>query len=258
MKRARSRRLPQRSKPDGDVGSLAALPHLLLLPTQVNTVGQLISAAGLDPREFQWETTYTQVQQLGVGQEPVMVSRLLHKPTGFQFVFDLDASNLHHNYYAPGRDTPYERNAPALWEGQLTHVELWLGYLKREYEAPDLWGQLQRRVGELPPPDSSANTPFTDEERGQVEHQLRAALESAARTNELTADQLRALEEKVDYVVEATRRLGRLDWRHVYISVMAEEIFRLALGSDMFRDLVGVTLRGLGHLFGGPEIPALP
>jgi hypothetical protein len=74
----------------------------------------------------------------------------------------------------------------------------------------------------------------------------------------LTSDQLQALEEKVDYVVEATKRLGRLDWRHVYITVMAEEIFRLALGSGRVPRLVGLTLRGLGQIFGGPEILGLP
>jgi hypothetical protein len=162
----------------------------------------------------------------------------------------------HHAYYRPGRTAPEERNFPGTWEQQVEYVKVWLECVKREYEAPDLWRQLQQGVAELPA-SGGENTPFTPDERAQIERQLRAALEAVRRNHELTSGQLRALKEKVDDLIEAARRLGQLDWRSTFIGAMLEVALANALSSDVLRDLLGLTL-GLAQLFGGPEIPALP
>ncbi len=114
----------------------------------------------------------------------------------------------------------------------------------------------QRELIRTPP--GIENTPFTPDERAWIEAQLRAALDTVRHTHELTDEQYRALEDKLDYLVEAAGRFGRLDWRSIFIGSLVEVAMQHALSSDLLRDFLGLTLRGLAQLFGGVDLPALP
>jgi hypothetical protein len=227
-----------------------------LLKSQRNTVGQIIVNRGLNIQEFVWSATPTSVIQVGLGQEPITVSTLVHGPTGFYFVFDFDSVRNHHCNFRPGLDSPEERHGPHNWGVQAQYVHTWLGYVKREHEAPDLWQALQGGFAELP--SEVENTAFRPEEQVLIEQQLRAALEAIQRTHELTAAQLQALEEKVEYLVEAAGRFPRLDWRSLLLGSLFEVMISQSLAPDVVRDMLSLVLRGLAQLFGGPELPALP
>jgi hypothetical protein len=232
------------------------MADLLLQQSQVNTVGAMIVAAGLDPHEFDWGTRLTRNIQAGPGGDPIRVSMLVHEPTGFFFAFDFDRKYQHHSFFSPGRDAPEERQFPGRWDHQLEHVRDWLGYVKREYEAPDLWAALQPGLSELP--SAVENSPFTPEERTLIEEQLRMVLGEVRRTHELTNEQVLALEEKVDYLVEASKRLGRRDWLGILMGELVGMMLQGALASEVLRDLLGLTVRGLAQLFGGLDLPSLP
>jgi hypothetical protein len=229
------------------------VPDYFVQPKQRAQIGNLIVAVGLDPADFYWGEDYTG-REIGPGQEPVMVTKLIHQPSGYWFVFDVD-NDRHFNRFAPGRDSPQERQNPGSWELQLRYVRDWLIAVRENIEAVDVWEQLQSGGGALPP--GGENTPFTDDERTAIEQQLRGVLETLRETQQLTGEQLRVLGERVDEAVEATRRFGRLEWRRLLIGATVEAAMERLITFAIAGEFLRLALHGLGQLFGG-GLPALP
>ena len=62
-------------------------------------------------------------------------------------MFYLDEHNIHWPRYSPGMDTivnEAQHGSEKVWEIAKEELPLWLGYLKREVEAPDLWVSLRQ------------------------------------------------------------------------------------------------------------------
>lgn len=103
-----------------------AIPaSLALSPSQQAEVVQLIQAAGLDSAEFTWT-----VQPSHYHLIKLLVTTLVHTPTGASFRFDFIESALGQNrvsMFVPGDYYSREgRKAAASWEQQLGHVREWL------------------------------------------------------------------------------------------------------------------------------------
>ncbi len=221
------------------------MTDLHLLQSQRNAVGTLILVAGLDPLEFTWTQTSTETIEVGPGRDPVMVSKLVHEPTGFFFVFDFDVYQNHVRRFRPGRDTPEERSVVGGWDAQLGQVERWLAYLYREYDEPDLWAELTQQRDLVRTPPGIEDSPFTADEQLSIERQLRVALDAIRQTHELTADQFQALEGKIDYLVEAAGQFGRLHWRQLFLGGLVEVAMQHALSPELVSHFVRLTLGGL-------------
>ena len=105
-----------------------------LLQSQANQDLEAIrNEAGLEPTDFDWQDTEGPMSNM-------RVSRLVHKPSGYYFVFD-NFSGFH-SKWAPGWQTRVDSEYSDEWEYQLTLFKSWLDYLKRETNSPDLWGAI--------------------------------------------------------------------------------------------------------------------
>jgi hypothetical protein len=183
----------------------------------------------------------------------------VHVPTGWFFIFDWDIGRKHHvAVFVPGTDGSEEEQRPGSWDYQFGYVQEWIGCVKREYEAPDLWAELgqQRELagGELPEVE---NTPFTPDEQRQIEAQLRETKAFVRKSFDLTEAQYLAIEGRLDYLVEASQHMRRIDWRNALVGVFLTAVVTGLLPGDAVREVMGIALRGLAGLF-GVDIPALP
>jgi hypothetical protein len=68
---------------------------------------------------------------------------------------------------------------------------------------------------------------------------------------------MRALDAKLDYLVNAARRLGRKDWLNVCAGAILGFILAVALPPDAARGILLGLLQTIGHLYGLPEPPML-
>jgi hypothetical protein len=101
----------------------------LLLKSQMNDVFRAIQKEGFDPIEFKWE-------ERDVGKQDILlIHRLIHEPSSYFFSFDISGVT-----YSPGLERRTETLGVRDWHSKLIKVPVWLRYLKREHEAPDLWG----------------------------------------------------------------------------------------------------------------------
>lgn len=224
-----------------------------LLPSQRNDVFLAVQASGLDPKDFDWE------EVLSAQNKRSLVSRLRHSPTGFHFHFDLTAGGSHWCKYAPGSSTPSLVATPGSWTAQVMHVSQWLGYLKRETEAPDLWATLSggsalTEVAASAQPGE--NTPFTRGELQQVEASLAQIRAAIIASHPLTADRLERIDANLKYLRESAERLGRKDWLNVAVSVVINIIMTSAVPPETGRHILTVAGSVLSWVLGGS--PLLP
>jgi hypothetical protein len=235
------------------------VPQHFLLRSQQNEVFHAIQEAGLNPADFKWDEVQTEITQLGLGQDQMLVPFLVHTPTRSFFKFDFDANVAiggHYAIFLPARQKPKDVVEVGDWSYMPGWVKTWGGYIKREFDVPNLWAELQRQ-GELVSGSLEIeNTLFTREEQAQISQQLGELKEYVRATYELTQPQLQALGSRLDYLEDAARRLPRIDWRNALVGALLGLVLNAAIPPEPIRDALGSLLRGLSHMFGG--LPKLP
>jgi signal transduction histidine kinase len=94
-----------------------------------------------------------------------------------------------------------------------------------------LWAELRREVhllgqgsNELP-----ENTLFTQDEQKQIAERLRGLARHVSDASALSDAQKQILNEKIDYLVDGSRRLGRKDWLNTFIGVILGYLLSSAL-----------------------------
>jgi hypothetical protein len=124
--------------------------------------------------------------------------------------------------------------------------------VKVDDETPDLWAELQGQKELLEGATDPAleNTPFTSDERDGIARQLNELREYVSRAYSLSGPQLEDLDSKVDYLVDASSRLGRKDWLNACIGAMFGWFLAAALPSDAPRQIIQMLLSGIANFFG--------
>lgn len=206
---------------------------------------------GFDPSEFQWED----------GKSPLKpdmyVSVLKHKRSGYFFVFDYSATG-HSALYSPGSDARVARRPTHTWPSQLSCVIEWLKHLKREIEAPDLWGAVaqERKLAEAASSSETPNSAFTPEEQQSLTAKIHEIEKYVIETHSLTGEQAEFVKRRLDYLVDSAKRLGRLDWANVTQSVLITIVLQTAIPPDATRELLRLAWTLLGSFFGAtPPLP---
>lgn len=211
-----------------------------------NQVFEAVQAAGLAPEGFGWDD--------GADE-----SRIRHLSSEAYFVFGGVPGGYTARYVA-GDDPVEEREAQSWW-AQMQHVERWLAAVKLDIEMPDLWAELRRETELLgvAADDAIENTPFTSDEREEIAERLQEMRDYARRTYSLSEAQMLVLDAKVDYLIAAASRLGRIDWRAVFVGTIVSFALTAALPPEAARHILLTLLRSIGHLLGHgfPELPSV-
>jgi hypothetical protein len=201
-----------------------------ILQSQKNEVFALIKSAGLDPSDFQWadaESHWTYITS--------MVSRLKHKHSSYFFQFDFYLGE-HRGFFSPGRDSEFSSGIRSLsFEDIFNNVKTWLYYLKREINAPDLWGALlkEKELAEIASASEDQES-FSAEEQRQISEQLRELREYLVKTYNLTEAQSDRIERRLNYLEDALGRMNKKDWLTLSMGVL----FCIAASNDLTREAI--------------------
>jgi hypothetical protein len=212
-----------------------------LLPKwKKNQIFEAIQNTGLDPKEFDLKDADAEV-------------RIKHKWSGSYFIIGGDPGHYVGRYViGDGSDWRYEVHS---WESVMPRVSSWLQEVKRDLETPDLWAELQRDAELLRDTSNEAteNIPFTPEEQRQIAERLKELAENARLRHALSAEQMGGLNVKINYLIDAASRLGRTDWRGVFVGVIVSYILTVGIPPESARSifLTSMTLlQAIGHLLG--------
>ena len=224
-----------------------------LIKSQKNEVLILIKQAGLDPMDFAWEEREEHEDEFSTDDSNTnRFHRLLHQPSTYACMF---GKNFLSSTPGPNSQESYEIHPD--WNGRYAGVQRWLSYLKREVETPDLWASLAQEQELLSAePTGTTNTPFTPEQLIQIKQgvdQLRTYLTN---TYSLAGENLRVVNAKLDYLIHASKELGRVHWKDIFISTIIGIAWQLALPASGFHDMFRFAGQILRHVLG--PITSLP
>ena len=212
----------------------------------------------MNPAEFDWEDTSHDVHEEGY-QRVRQCLKLVHRPTGYYFEFaDLDSTEHRWIFFSPGDNTLSDEKHSLGWQGQFTHLVLWLDSLRLETNAPDLWATIsqERELVEAASSATEENRAFNQDELRYIGQQLTEIKEFLFKTQDLSESHRRFVEDRLDYLAEAAGRVGCVDWKNQLVGVLLGIAMQTALTSDATRELFRFAWTALGQLFGGT--PALP
>jgi hypothetical protein len=207
---------------------------------QRNEIFQAVEDAGLSPQEFDWD--------LGTDE-----SRLRHSPSGAYFDFGGVAGNYVSRYLAS--EGPVEERTGLSLTRLMAQVKFWLTAVKLDVDTPDLWAQLQRDTELFGAVSDEAigNAPFTPAEQEEIARQLRELRDYVSRTYSLSESQSRLLEERLDYLASAARRVGRKDWLLMAAGLILGYVLPAALPPEAAMDILRTLLTSIGQILGhGP------
>jgi hypothetical protein len=204
-----------------------------------NDIFQAIQAAGLDPREFDLVDSGTEVQIKHRSSESCFIVR---GESGYY---------VGQSVVGDGHAWPY---SPCSWQTLIPQVSRWLEEVQHDLNTPDLWAEL-RREAELLGSGSNRvieNTPFTPEEQQEIARRLEKLATDVSHALSLSGAQTNAIEGKIDYLIEASTRLGRKDWLNAFIGVTLGFMLVVALPSESARGILLTFFRSIGLLY--PEL----
>jgi hypothetical protein len=218
-----------------------ASPPSLLQKSHRNDIVEAIQAGGLDPRHFNLNDS---------GIE----ARWKHKWSASCFIIGGGAGHYVGQRIVGDSPAawPYEVYS---WQALMERVRTWVQDVKRDLDTPDLWAELQRETKLLGAASNAVtdNTLFTAKEQKQITERLRELAEHVSHMHSFSGPQIEALNERLDYLVDASGRLGRKDWLNAFIGVALGYILVTALPPESARTIFQTFLRAIGILY--PELP---
>jgi hypothetical protein len=206
-----------------------------------------IAAKGLDAKDV----------QVGVSELRGYEWKLTHKPTGRA----LHASSSFRGRSSetadllrtrPDGDPVADEQADA--DSYFKIVKDWADELKAAQPG-------RQRRGGGPTPIGSAggqageNRPFTQAEQAEIINQLRVIRDSVGKNYRLTAEQLVAIDKRLEEAEEASKRLGRKDWKSLFYGIVFGLIVNDAIPPDVAQHIFAGVLHGIAHLLGGGAPP---
>lgn len=190
-------------------------------------------------------------------------SRILHLPTGSYLEVTAAAGRSGkffvnwHVTDGPGRDQ-YITDG---WDNVLQQVVFWAGEVKYVTETPDLWAELQksRTVLAMAAEDEISNSLFAVEEQAEIAARIEEIKQQTRENPELTAAQISGIDNKLDELVDASKRVGRKDWLVMLYGAAFGMIVNDMVPAHVVQGIITTVITGLGHIFGlGGAPPSLP
>jgi hypothetical protein len=132
-------------------------------------------------------------------------------------------------------------------------VERWLADIHKDLTTPDLFAEIGKppQISSLAEEDD--NRPFDAGEQAEIAKWGAELKAHAPEQYGLEGAQLASLEEKIDYLIEASSRMGRKDWIILAVGYVGTTVLDSGVKEQILQGLAAT----VGHLFGHP-LPLLP
>ena len=222
---------------------------MLILNSQKSQIHLMIIDAGLEPSMFKWEGI--QSRSGGIGK----VSQLSYTNTDYFFKFDFLVTGSHRCEFSPGINSRFTEDTSRNWQNQIINVRKWLLRLRKEIETVDPWDDIDKYMPgvEINLEDEKENSPFSYQTVEHITNALHKLKDKIRESYNLDTDQDKLVQEKLDYLIDCSKKMGRKDWYHIFIGAFIGLAFKLDFTPEQAKglwDLFKVCLKGIGLLEG--------
>ena len=215
-----------------------------LTRTQMNAVLMVIESRQMVALDFSWEEETFGHPASGYFR----CSKLRHRPTGHWFVFGGDFLKL-----SPGeRDKVFTSHTERYlaWVVVIATLGNWLGRVKREHEAPDLWAMVSQ--SSVPTAaEQEDNRPITPDERRRIEQALDQIKGHLLQTQEFSTAQQETINERFQYIGESLDRIEhKRDWLMFFWGTLVNVLVALSVSTQTGTDLLNYAQAALQWMTG--------
>lgn len=130
-------------------------------------------------------------------------------------------------------------------------VRDWADQLKAAKSAGQLRGGAPTPIASADSQADQDNAPFSPAERAEIIQQLRSIRDSVRANFRLSAKQLATIDKRLEEAEEASKRLGRKDWKSMFYGIIFGLMVNDAIPPDVAQHIFIGVAHGIAHLFGG-------
>lgn len=214
---------------------------------QKNQVAELARGKGLALADFRWVDA--------IDSDQTSFSSLHHTPTAARVQFGSGGGMTENAFWLnwwPNFTGKRTYDWFQSWPDVLRFTDAWLAAVAQEVEAVDLWEVArEERAWLTESPSGSSNTQFTNVERELIAQHLKTIESYVAKNSQLISEQHIEVKEQLEYLAEATNRLGRFDWRGLAAATFIGIVLQLGLTPEHARELMQLATQLLGPLLAG-------
>jgi hypothetical protein len=248
-----------------------------LTKKQRNDLFELIKGTHFDPFRFKLSRVETNTYVNEIYKKDTYELRVDISPVAFLIATDFKnehwefASQRHDCILTDkGVDTPAWPTWTA-WTDDFTKVKEsfanWLqtsgtkyfAYMAEKEEddnTPDLWAELDLPAGAAEDLQALPNTRFSPEEQTRIADAL-SEFEKEVKTRDLlSADQIKLLHQKVEYLIDSSKRLGRKDWINAGTGALFGFTLQAGLSGETATQIFHLAAAGLQWIV--VHLPMLP
>jgi tetrahydromethanopterin S-methyltransferase subunit G len=224
-----------------------------LTKRQKNEIYEALTANGVDPSECTGP-----LRSFGGIKGDIEIE---HRRSGSKIYAWPDGKD---HLYRGKRSLPGVANSQFVrcdWSQLITQIEEWAKEVKYESDTPDFWEELKKseRLLAAVQAEESSNALFTADEQAEVARQIEGIKRQIRTSYELPAEQLAAIEQKLDEVREASQRVGRKDWVLILYGAAVGMFVNDSVPSHVVQGVLAMAVHGVAHIFGlGGLPPAIP
>ena len=196
-----------------------------LLQSQKNELFALIKESGIEHFNFIWRITKR------FDGSPMLCYS--HNDTEYFYIFSI-GSGGHFACFSPAYDRISSECITQTWGRQKQTFQQWLVFLKREIDSPDLWGALAKvnLPPELKTKADFLNEPFTARESDNISRDIKTLESYFVEQGWAKKEQIDIVNQKLDYLIENTKKQSRKDWFFTGIGILVSIITTLALSQE--------------------------
>lgn len=156
-----------------------------------------------------------------------------------------------------GRETFYQG---ITWENVLLLEREWVNRVRGQSAWAD--SEQAKDAFTAAQDEKTGNSPFTQDEQRQITAQLQDVKRYLTEELNLPDDRIGKIEEELDEVAEAGKRMGRKDWIVYLLGTITALVITATVAAPVGEHIFTMVIHGLAHLFTGrngpPPIPAPP
>ncbi len=216
----------------------------MLTRRQRNLIFETLVARGLDPASCELDDYKIQVD-------------LTYEP--LRTCFSISKDNRPNTYSAtPVVGGVYLGDCTAAsWDELMDSLGTWAEEVRYNMETPDLWAELEQvpRVLAAAQTADASNAHFTPDEQSEISRMLDATKKLVRERFELTSVQLAAIDQRLDDVEEASKRLGRKDWVMMFYGAVMSAFIADAVPPTVIQTVLTTVVHGIAHIFGFGGLP---
>lgn len=222
--------------------------------TESDDLYRVATVSGLAPTEFAlrrgiyWSGIYHEKSKSHLLAQPV-ISNLFVIRAFFHFrAYNVRAA------VRDGQETVYQGLG---WESVRQLALRW----GREVTAQNAWTANAQAKDALTAAqgEEMGNAPFTEDEQRQIVAQLQDVRRYVTEELNLPSEEITRIEEMLDEMAEASKRMGRKDWLIYCLGTITALIIAATVAAPVGEHIFTMIIHGLAHLFtGGNESKQIP